>query len=158
MYHFIGRHKHTIDDKGRVSVPAKFREMLKESAQGTFYITKGLDGCLYAYPKDEWEKVLEKLYLLPDNREGRYYTRIFLSYAEESTLDKMGRVSIPQHLLAEAGLQKEVLIIGHLDHMEIWNPENFEKYTKEFTMSFEDAADKILKLKDEIQPHSGTGE
>ena len=116
----IGEYAHTIDTKGRLIVPAKLREGLGDS----FVITKGLDGCLYAYTENEWEKFIEKLTTLPmTNADSRKFVRFFLSGAASVEPDKMGRILIPQPLRNHAKLEKEVVLIGVASRVEIWDKE-----------------------------------
>jgi MraZ protein len=112
---FSGEYNHSIDGKGRVIVPSKFREQLGE----TFVVTKGLDGCVFAYPKSEWEGIEEKFRGLPSNAETRRFMRFF--FAGAATLDKQGRILLPQNLREHADLQKDIVSAGVLNRVEIWN-------------------------------------
>ena len=122
---FFGEYEHNIDDKGRVIMPAKFREDLGM----VFYVTKGLNNCLFVYPKEAGEKRIEELGRLGDNQEQvRRFKRIFFSNASQNVLDKQGRVVITPKLRQEASLTKEIVFIGVNDHIEIWDAKNWEEY------------------------------
>ncbi len=122
---FFGEYEHNIDDKGRVIMPAKFREELGM----VFYVTKGLNSCLFVYPKEAWEKRIEELGRLGDNQEQvRRFKRIFFSNASQNILDKQGRVVIAPKLRQQANLTKEIVFIGVNDHIEIWDAKNWEEY------------------------------
>ncbi|MDD4296726.1 MAG: division/cell wall cluster transcriptional repressor MraZ [Ruminiclostridium sp.] len=121
----IGKHTNTLDLKGRVIIPAAFRYDLDDK----FILTKGIEQCLYIYPKEEWLVLVEKLKKdMPSskksNREAR---KFFSSNAVECEVDKQGRILIPQHLREYATLDKELLFIGDLNKVEIWNPEKYEE-------------------------------
>ena len=125
---FMGEFHHNIDDKARIVMPFKFREELGE----TFVITRGLEGCLFVYSKDEWEKLVNKLKLLPfTKKDARAFLRFFLSGAQECSFDKQGRVALPTPLVNYANLSKECVIIGVNDRLEIWSEETFNNYFNE---------------------------
>ena len=137
----LGEYNHNIDDKGRVSVPAKFREDLGIS----FIVTKGLDNCLFAYSKEEWTKFEEKLKSLPlTNPNARNFIRFFFSGATECEIDKQGRINIPSSLSMYASLNKDCSIIGVDDHIEIWNTEIWNKYLSDNEPNIADIADKLF--------------
>ena len=139
----LGQYNHNIDEKGRVSVPAKFREELGVS----FIVTKGLDNCLFAYSKEEWSKFEEKLKTLPlTNPNARNFIRFFFSGATECEIDKQGRINLPQHLRDYAELTKEVSVIGVSTRVEIWNRSKWENYTSEENMDVDDIASKMSDL------------
>ena len=139
----LGQYNHNIDEKGRVSVPAKFREELGVS----FIVTKGLDNCLFAYSKDEWSKFEDKLKNLPlTNPNARNFIRFFFSGATECEIDKQGRINLPQHLRDYAELTKEVSVIGVSTRVEIWNRSKWENYTSEENMDVDDIASKMSDL------------
>lgn len=115
-----GEFNHSIDSKGRLIIPSKLRESLGEH----FVITKGMDGCLFLYPDNEWKAFEEKLRTLPlTNKKARDFKRFFLGSATEGELDKQGRVLISSSLRAYADLEKEVVLAGVLDKVEIWSKE-----------------------------------
>ena len=116
---FVGEFSHTIDDKGRLTIPAKFRDEL----EGGVVITRGLDGCLWAYPRYEWEKLAEKISQQPStNRAVRNFVRFMFSSAFDSIPDRQGRVIIPQNLRDYAGIESEATVIGVMNRVEIWKP------------------------------------
>ena len=120
---FIGEYQHTLDPKGRVIMPSKFRDGLGES----FVVTKGLDNCLFVYPQGEWEELERKLRILPlTSKDARAFTRFFFSGATECELDKQGRILIPANLREYAGLDKDLIIIGVASRIEIWGKERWE--------------------------------
>jgi MraZ protein len=114
---FMGQYEHSIDAKGRVIIPAKYREDLGES----FVVTRGLDGCLFLYPQAEWQNFVEKLQSLPSSQNTRKLQRQFLSKAMEAALDKQGRILVPALLREIAGLEKEVVFVGMMNRVEVWD-------------------------------------
>ncbi len=139
----VGEYNHNLDTKGRVSVPAKFRDDLGS----TFIVTKGLDNCLFAYSKDEWIKFEEKLKTLPlTNVNARNFTRFFLAGATECEIDKQGRINIPQNLREYAGLTKDVCIIGVATRVEIWDRAKWEDYTSPKNMDLDEIANHMSDL------------
>ena len=123
---FMGEYNHTIDAKGRLIVPSKFREILGDA----FVVTKGLDGCLFVYDNEEWKLFEEKLRALPiTNKEARQFVRFFLAGATEAEVDKQGRILIPNVLREFAELIKDVVLVGVGSRIEIWSKERFESET-----------------------------
>lgn len=114
---FMGQYEHSIDAKGRIIIPAKYREDLGES----FVVTRGLDGCLFLYPQSEWQNFVEKLQGLPSSQNTRKMQRQFLSKAMEVVLDKQGRILIPSLLREIAALEKEVVFVGMMNRVEVWD-------------------------------------
>lgn len=138
---FMGEYQHSIDDKGRLTIPAKFREGLG----ATFVITRGLDQCLFAYPLEEWKQLEERLKILPFTKaDARAFTRFFFSGATECEWDKQGRVNIPQNLREHAGMQKECVVIGVSNRVEVWSKERWEDYFAQSEGSFSDIAEKLV--------------
>lgn len=119
---FMGTYEHGLDAKGRVIVPAKLRDGLGDS----FVVTVGLDGCLYAYPMNEWEIFLEKLKNLPGTKEARALQRTFMANAATCECDKQGRTLIPSPLRERIGITKEVVFVGVLGKVEIWSKEAYD--------------------------------
>ena len=120
----MGEYNHIIDAKGRLIIPARFRELLGEE----FILTKGLDGCLSIYPMDAWEAFETKLRALPlTNKNARTFTRFFVAGATNCELDRQGRILVPQTLREFAGLEKEVVLTGNLDRIEIWSKEKWSE-------------------------------
>ena len=120
----MGEYHHNIDDKNRLTIPSKFRYELGEK----FIVTRGLDGCLFVYPMDEWNKIIEKLQTLPfTKKDARAFLRFFLSGATECEFDRQGRINISTPLADYAGLKKECIVIGVNDRIEIWSKESWEQ-------------------------------
>ena len=120
---FMGEYNHTIDAKGRLIVPAKFREQLGEA----FVITNGNDGCLNIYTREDWETFLEKLQFLPNNGDSRKLKRKLVAQANDVELDKQGRILVPPALREHAGLSKDVVLAGVIDKIEIWDKDRWEE-------------------------------
>lgn len=139
-YMLVGEYHHSIDEKGRIIIPAKLRENLGEN----FIVTRGLDGCLFVYPSLEWENVIQKYKNLPNVKEARNFMRFFLSGATNTEFDKQGRINIQTPLIDYAKLKKECVIIGVNDHLEIWAKEKWEN----FIMSTNE--EEFSKMADEI--------
>ncbi len=119
----MGEYNHTIDTKGRLIIPSKFRETLGEE----FVVTKGLDGCLFVYDNKEWAAFEEKLKSLPlTNKDARQFVRFFLAGAAMAEVDKQGRILVPSVLREFAALEKEVVLIGVASRVEIWSKERWE--------------------------------
>ena len=114
---FLGEHQHSVDEKGRLVMPAKFRHRLADG----IVVTKGKEGCLFAYPMDRWGEELDRMKSLPDTKENRNVARAFLGGASDQKLDKQGRVQLPQALRSFARLDKEVIVVGVGDLVEIWD-------------------------------------
>lgn len=124
---FIGEYRHSLDQKGRLAVPVKFRKALEVGA----VVTRGLDGCLYLYPSGEWQKVAEKFAKLPMSQSNsRAFARLMLAGAMDLDLDKQGRAVLPDYLRAYAGLAKNVVVAGLYDHLEIWDEAAWVTYKK----------------------------
>lgn len=119
---FMGEYNHSIDTKGRIIVPAKFRESLGEE----FVVTLGLDGCLFVYPNNEWENFVKELKNLPGNKEARQLQRYFMAGAASLEVDKQGRILIPSKLREAVGLEKDVVFVGVLNKIEIWSKGRWE--------------------------------
>lgn len=137
----MGEFQHNIDAKGRIIIPAKLREDLGSK----FVITRGLDGCVFGYPLDNWEKIQEKLKQLPlAKKEARAFTRFFYSAAAEAEIDKQGRINIPSTLVDYANLEKECLVLGVSDRIEIWSKTKWESVSSEIEESFEEIAEDML--------------
>jgi len=140
---FLGEHQHTVDAKGRLIIPSRFREGLGEK----FVLTKGLDTCLFAYPQEEWAILARKMRSLPMTRsDARAFVRFFFSGATECEIDKQGRILIPANLREYAGLKKEVVVIGVSSRVEIWARDRWETYSTESVSSVEEIAEKIEDL------------
>ncbi len=129
MARFRGRYDFSIDQKGRINIPSKFRKLLSPEAEETFVICRAPDGCLWAYPKDEWEKYEDSLIAMPVSRKANKFQRAMQNTLSDSTLDKQGRISLTPLQTRIAGINKEVSIIGRGRYLEIWDTKRFEEYT-----------------------------
>jgi MraZ protein len=129
MARFRGRYNFSIDEKGRINIPAKFRKLLKPEAEETFVICRAPDNCLWAYPKDEWEKFEDKLLAMPMSREVNKFQRTLQNTLTDTTLDRQGRISLTPYQIEIAGISKDVSIIGRGNNLEIWDRKRFEQYT-----------------------------
>ena len=137
----LGEFHHNIDDKGRLVIPTKFREDLGQE----FILTRGIEKCLYVYSKTEWEKLVGKLNTLPFTKKvTRTFTRFFYSGATACEFDKSGRMSITSPLVSYAGLDKECIIIGVNDHLEIWDSKAFEEFMNDNSNIIEDIAENLF--------------
>ena len=140
---FIGEYSHTLDAKGRLIIPSKFREELHTS----FILTRGLDGCLTIYSLKQWEKIFEEINKLPDTKKDtRKYVRVLTSNATECLLDGQGRILIPDNLLKAVAIEKDCVVVGANDHIEIWNEEAWKKYYEDAAKNFEDVAENLTDL------------
>jgi MraZ protein len=133
---FLGEHLHSIDDKGRITIPAKFREELGDR----FLVTKGLDSCLFVFPMPEWLKFEEKLKELPISRpQAREFVRFFYAGAAECEIDKQGRILLPLPLKQHARLDKDAVVVGVMNRVEIWSPALWETYSLQAGKNFSEA-------------------
>lgn len=140
---FMGEFQHQLDTKGRMIVPAKFREQLSEH----FVITRGLDKCLFGYTMAEWQLIEEKLKKLPiTKRDARKFTRLFFSGAVEIELDKQGRMNIPAHLRDYAGLEKECVVVGVSNRIEVWSKDAWQSFYDDSEDDFEAIAEELIDL------------
>ncbi len=138
---FIGEYHHNVDAKGRLIVPAKFREDLGE----VFILTRGLDQCLFGYPLNEWKIIEDKLKDLPmTKKDARAFTRFFFSGATECEIDKQGRINISSPLLNYAKLEKECVILGVSNRIEIWSQDIWNDYFNESADSFAEIAENMI--------------
>jgi MraZ protein len=147
MAGFKGQAEYSVDSKGRVAIPAKMRTVLNPEAKGTFTVTRGLDRCIFLYPLDHWEQLEQRMSELNQyNKTTRDFLRATLMWAEEVPLDAQGRVGVPKSLLEYAGVGEKALIIGALDHIEIWDPGAFGDYMSERPEDFETLAERVMGL------------
>lgn len=144
---FIGEYRHTLDDKGRIAIPAKLRYS-KVGEEEYWVATKGFDRCLFVYPRAEWKVIVEKLNerLSFTKKDERSFLRMFVSPANEQAVDKQGRIAVPQSLREYAGIQKDVVILGAINRIEIWSEGHWNKYREENEKSFDLLGEKIADL------------
>lgn len=141
---FLGEYRHSLDNKGRVSIPAKFREKL---FAGGAIITRGLDGCLFVFSAKEWEGLAQKLISLPlAQANSRAFVRLMLAGATDVELDNQGRILIPDYLRNYAGLKKQVIITGLYNRIEIWDAGKWHEYKSKTESSSEEIAEKLGEL------------
>ncbi|HUD21096.1 MAG TPA: division/cell wall cluster transcriptional repressor MraZ [Candidatus Saccharimonadales bacterium] len=139
---FLGEYTHSLDSKGRISVPSKFRADLGASA----IVTKGLDGCLFLYPKGEWEVMANKLASLPvSSSSARAFARLMLSGAMEVEIDKFGRVLLPGYLRTFAGIKSEVVVTGVAQRIEIWDKTAWGTFTTDAESKSSELAENLTE-------------
>jgi MraZ protein len=142
----LGEYEHTLDDKNRLTLPAKFRQTFA----GGIVLTRGMDGCLYGYAKPEWDRFVERRLesLDPMSREARQMSRFLFAGASETEPDKQGRVMVPAALLAHGKLQRDVVVAGVRDHIEIWERAAWRKHLEEVEGSVESVAERLAQQRD----------
>jgi len=142
----LGEYEHTIDDKGRLTLPARFRQQFDAGV----VLTRGMDGCIYAYARDRWEALVESRLatLDPLSREGRLMQRFFFSGAADAEPDRQGRVMIPAALAESARLSRDVVVAGVYDHLEIWDRAAWREHLKEVEGSAEHVAERLATGRD----------
>lgn len=140
---FIGEYNHNLDDKGRLAVPKKFRIALSKGA----VVTRGFDNCLFLYTKDEWKKLANKLANLPlSQAKARAFSRLMLAGAMDVSLDKQGRIILPEYLRVFAGLNKEIVVAGLYNRLEFWNATAWNTYTKQSEKESDKIAEQMFDL------------
>ena len=146
---FIGEYAYSLDLKGRVNIPAKFRQALSEDNENTFVIARGMDPCIWVYPLAQWKEIETNLRSLSSlSKIHRTFVRNTARYASPSTYDKQGRITLTPSLIEYAGLEKDALIIGMVNKMEIWNPVQLDKTDNETIKidpaAYDELAEKII--------------
>ena len=142
---FYGEYEHAIDKKGRLIIPSKFREALKEYDIEKLYITRGLDKCLFVFTESEWKTQESKFKSIPFTKsEARKFNRIYFAGATQIEFDKQGRILVPKYLKDYAGIKRDVMIIGVSNRMEVWSRDEWQKYYSSSKDSFEDIAEKLM--------------
>ena len=140
MDHLLGEHEHALDEKNRLTLPAKHRGAFEDGV----FVTRGLDGCLYAYPREAWNLLAERIRSLDPLSEGsRVMQRHFFAGAAQGELDKQGRIVIPAALLEQAGIGREVTVAGVYDHVEIWDRAKWRQQLHQVEGSAEDVAERL---------------
>lgn len=140
MAAFIGTHSHTLDDKGRVSIPAQFRRQLTGEE---LYLNVGMEGCLVLYPHQRWQELEEKLLSQPRNARTRYLYRSLAQNLKAVSVDSQGRISIPAELAEKAGITGEVMFLGRFDVIELWNSERYRTYIEDSEQSCEEIVEDL---------------
>lgn len=139
----IGEYKHNLDNKGRIALPAKFKNKFIDG----IILTRGIDQCIFGFPKEEWEKVVKKISELPlSQSNARAFARLILAGAYEAEIDNQRRILIPENLRKYANLEKRVVIVGMHTRIEIWSEENWEEYKKKSEESAQEIAEKLSDL------------
>ena len=142
---FYGEYEHTLDSKGRVIIPAKFRELFKEHYVEKFFITRGLDQCLFVFTEEIWKAQEKKFRELSfTNTEARKFNRLYFSGACDVIADKQGRILIPDYLKSYGFIKEDVVIIGVSDRIEIWAKEKWKEFFEGNKGQFENLAEKLI--------------
>jgi len=146
MSSFKGSYAYSVDNKGRINIPSKLRKYVSPDANDTFIITRGYEQCLFVYPLDEWNKLEQSIReLTTTNPKHRFFMRTLLEKATESQLDGQSRITIPKELLQFANIENEVLILGVLERIEVWDPKVYQEYQKAQAESYENVAQTVLQ-------------
>ena len=142
---FYGEHEHTIDSKGRLIIPAKFRQALKEHQVKQLFLTRGLDAFLSLFPESEWRAAESRFKQIPFTKgEGRKFNRLFFSGATEVTIDELGRLLVPKTLKDFAQIKQDVVVVGISSRMEIWSKEKWKNFYESSRQTFEDVAERVM--------------
>lgn len=140
---FIGEYQHNLDEKGRVSLPVKFRAKLASGC----VVTRGIDKCLWVYSLEEWEKLAQRISTLPiTQKDSRNFSRLILSGAMDLNIDKLGRINLPNYLKDYAGIKKKVVVTGVYSRIEIWPEESWSKFKKEMEDNSETIAENLADV------------
>lgn len=144
---FKGQFLHSIDNKSRLSLPARLRKNISAEAENTFVLTIGIDKCIHVYPKDEWKVFEDRLLRLNsfDQRDARFI-RMMMQNAQEETMDGQSRILITQPLLDYAGIKNEVLILGALKKIELWDQKAYNEYLASSNETFEEIASQVMRM------------
>lgn len=144
MAQFLGEYDVPVDEKGRIFVPAEFRKKLPPEANDSFVVVRGFDRCLTAYPQHVWDETAGRLLRLRQTeRKVRIFIRGMLSQAAEVKLDRQGRANIPRKLLERVGISNQMVVIGALDKLEFWNPEDWNQFMGEADSTLEEVAESL---------------
>lgn len=142
---FQGHANINLDEKGRIIIPSKFRRHIMPEANNQLNVTLGRDKCIWLFPSYEWQNVLQTLNdVNPYTKDEVAMKRQMLFYADELVIDSQHRILIPQELLQIVNIKKEVLLLGQLERIELWNPEEYDKYLKGNPDSYEDVMQKVM--------------
>ncbi|MCH8329827.1 MAG: division/cell wall cluster transcriptional repressor MraZ [Bacteroidetes bacterium] len=142
---FYGEHEHTLDRKGRLIIPSKFREVAQANYVEKFFVTRGLDKCLFFFTEEEWKNQEAKFKSLSFTKsEARRFNRLYFSGACELTVDKQGRVLIPKYLKDFAGIRHDVIVIGVSNRIEIWAKDKWKEFYEASKDSFEETAENLI--------------
>jgi MraZ protein len=146
MSSFKGRFTYSVDNKGRLALPAKLRKSVSTTANGSFIILRGFERCLYIYPQDEWNKLEESIRGLTfSDAQNRFFSRTLLGWATDCQLDSQQRIMLSQEHMEYAGIRNEVLILGVLERIELWDPTIYLEYEKNQPATYETVVERVLK-------------
>jgi len=144
---FYGEYLHSIDRKGRLILPSKFREVAKANFIEKFFVTRGLDKCLFMFSEEEWKSQEQRFRAISfTKQQGRTFNRLYFSGAQEVTADKQGRILLPQFLKDFAQIRRDVMIVGVSNRIEIWAKDLWEKFYVDYRQSFEEIAEKLMDI------------
>lgn len=142
---FYGQYRHSIDEKGRVSIPSAFRYLLM-GQRGSFFVNRGFEGCIIAYPEEKWDGVVQMVKSIPlDDENTRWFKRQFFSAAKEVSTDQQGRVLLPQFLKDYAKIATDVVVVGVADYVEIWDAQTWDKAVEERMSSYARVAETLIQ-------------
>lgn len=142
---FYGEYEHTIDRKGRLIIPSKLRQALKDNQVKSLFLTRGLDGCLFLFPESEWRLAEARFKQVPFTKgEGRKFNRMLFSGATEVTVDGLGRLLVPKTLKDFAEIKQDVVIVGVSNRMEVWSKEKWKAFYESSRQSFEEVAERVM--------------
>jgi len=144
---FYGEFEHSLDKKGRVIMPSKFRQAIKDNYIEKLFLTRGLDECIFLFPEEEWKQQEAKFRAIPFTKmEGRKFNRLFFSGAVDTFPDKQGRILMPKYLKEYAKIQKDIMVVGVSSRIEIWSKDKWKDFYGSSKESFEEIAEKIIDL------------
>ncbi|TAM38821.1 transcriptional regulator MraZ [bacterium] len=144
---FYGEFQHSIDRKGRLILPAKFRETAKNQFVEKFFVTRGLDKCLFMFSEEEWRSQENKFKSMSfTKQQSRIFNRLLFSGAQEIAFDRQGRVLLPQYLKDFAGIKKDVMVVGVSNRIEIWSLDTWNDFYANSRQSFEEIAEKLMDV------------
>jgi MraZ protein len=142
---FYGEYNHSLDSKDRVIIPSRFRELFKDNYSENLFITRGLDHCLFLFTEEDWKNQEKKFRNQSFTQsDSRQFNRLFFSGAVDVTLDRQGRILVPNYLKKFAGIKQDVVIIGASDRIEIWANENWAKFYESSVTSYEEIAERLF--------------
>ena len=145
---FYGQYEHTLDRKSRIIIPAKLRQVIADTFSENFVATRGLEQCIFLFPAEQWKEIESKIKELPfmTGSHARAFTRLFFSGAVECVMDKQGRILLPGNLREYASIEKEVVITGVSDHIEIWSRKRWGEYLGKEEAGFEQTAEQLINF------------
>ncbi|MFA6542210.1 MAG: division/cell wall cluster transcriptional repressor MraZ [Bacteroidota bacterium] len=150
MSSFKGSFNYTVDSKGRINIPAKMRKNLSPEANNSFVVTRGFESCIFVYPNDEWMKREAEIgKLMQTDPQHRFFTRMLLRYATDAELDGQSRIVLPKELIQYAKIENDVFILGAFDRIEVWNPNEYQKYLDAQQEDYLTVASKVFEKKSE---------